>query len=338
MLIDFKEIPKANTGNGDQDEFELFARDFLSEIGYTIVEEPARGADGGKDLIVTQGDDRKSAGRIRWLVSCKHHAHGGKAVGTPEEQNILDRTRAKKCDGFLGFYSTIPTEGLMTRLRELENDISHRVYDKGKIDSLITGYEEREVLFMRFFPESYKKWRGLRYHNEPVQLFNSYLARKHKNYIQLIENVFGKTENLIRRLNDFDTLEGVFGFQNLEVTVSEQAIENIFRMKTFEENSQPQETMSKILFQEIPQILLDEKGIDIRDGIYGKITWMPVIQNKIRKNSKTKATYIQNHPNEKDVFSVEFCVIYRNHIVLTDKLYKSVKCVFDDLRKMLVSN
>ncbi len=42
MLINFKEIPRANTRNGDQDEFELFARDFLEEIGYAIVEEPAR--------------------------------------------------------------------------------------------------------------------------------------------------------------------------------------------------------------------------------------------------------------------------------------------------------
>lgn len=338
MLIDFKEIPKANTGNGDQDEFELFARDFLEEIGYSILEAPARGADGGRDLIVALRDESESKKQIRWLVSCKHFAHGGRAVGHSDELNILDRTMSKDCGGFLGFYSTIPSEGLMTRLRELENHISHRVIDRGKIESLIVGYQGRENLFMRFFPESYKNWHDLYHRHEPVRLFNSYLAQKHKNYIQLIENVFGKTENLISLLKIYDSLEEVFGFQNLDVTVSDQAIGSIFRLKTIEESTQPRETIDKIIFQEIPQIIHDEQGIDIRDGLYGKIVWMPIILNKIRKNSKTEATFIQYHCNGKDVFAVEFCVIYRNHIVLTEKLYEMVTRVFDDLRAMLISS
>jgi hypothetical protein len=52
MLLDFKEIPKANEGSGLQDTFELFGRDFLEDIGYQIIQEPDRGADGRKDLIV----------------------------------------------------------------------------------------------------------------------------------------------------------------------------------------------------------------------------------------------------------------------------------------------
>ena len=74
-LIDFKEIPIANSGKGNQDLFELFAREFLSEIGYEIIEEPARGADGGKDLIILER--RTGIGgntNFRWLVSCKHFA------------------------------------------------------------------------------------------------------------------------------------------------------------------------------------------------------------------------------------------------------------------------
>ena len=53
-MIDFKEIARANTGNGNQDSFELFARDFLNTLGYIIISEPSRGADGGKDLIVKE--------------------------------------------------------------------------------------------------------------------------------------------------------------------------------------------------------------------------------------------------------------------------------------------
>ena len=54
MILDFKEIPQANKGGGLQDTFELFARDFLAYLGYRIVEDPDRGADGKRDLIVEE--------------------------------------------------------------------------------------------------------------------------------------------------------------------------------------------------------------------------------------------------------------------------------------------
>ena len=46
MILDFKEIPEANRGTGLQDTFELFARDFLAFMGFRIVQDPDRGADG----------------------------------------------------------------------------------------------------------------------------------------------------------------------------------------------------------------------------------------------------------------------------------------------------
>lgn len=51
MIIDFKEIPQANKGGGNQDSFELFAQDFFEYLGYEIVEQPFRGADGGAKTI-----------------------------------------------------------------------------------------------------------------------------------------------------------------------------------------------------------------------------------------------------------------------------------------------
>ena len=81
MMRDFKEIPEANKGTGLQDTFELFTRDFLSFLGYRIVQDPDRGADGKKDLIVEEiiaGITREYT--IRWLVSCKHFAHSGNSV------------------------------------------------------------------------------------------------------------------------------------------------------------------------------------------------------------------------------------------------------------------
>lgn len=53
-VIDFTEIPLANTGEGNQDTFELFARDFFSALGFEIEESPSRGPDGGKDLLILE--------------------------------------------------------------------------------------------------------------------------------------------------------------------------------------------------------------------------------------------------------------------------------------------
>jgi hypothetical protein len=69
-IIDFKEIPRGNIADGQQDQFEFFAREFLDLLDYRIVSGPSRGADGGRDLIVEElrtgpGGETK----IRWLVS-----------------------------------------------------------------------------------------------------------------------------------------------------------------------------------------------------------------------------------------------------------------------------
>ncbi len=53
-VLDFKEIPEAHIASGEQDKFELFARDFFEQLGYKIIREPGRGADGGADLIIEE--------------------------------------------------------------------------------------------------------------------------------------------------------------------------------------------------------------------------------------------------------------------------------------------
>ncbi len=112
-MIDFTEIPKANTGSGDQDTYEKFCRDFLHELGFSIIQEPSRGADGGMDLKVEEM--RKGPfgiTKIHWLVSCKHYAHSTKSITPQIEQDILDRVKSNHCQGFLGFYSTTVSTGL----------------------------------------------------------------------------------------------------------------------------------------------------------------------------------------------------------------------------------
>jgi hypothetical protein len=53
-LINFKEIPEAHIASGEQDRFEMFGRDFLEYLGYKILSDPDRGADGGVDIVVEE--------------------------------------------------------------------------------------------------------------------------------------------------------------------------------------------------------------------------------------------------------------------------------------------
>ena len=138
-MIDYTEIPY------NSDLWELFARDFLQKLGFHIESPPDRGADGGKDMLVTeeiQGPVFK--GRFRWLVSCKHYATSGKAVNeTDDEPNILERMKSFKAGGFLGFYSTLASAGLNTRLRQLrenENIEQYRVFDHKLIENYLVPF------------------------------------------------------------------------------------------------------------------------------------------------------------------------------------------------------
>ncbi len=160
MILDFKEIPPANKATGEQDKFELFAREFLAYMGYNVVEDPSRGADGGKDLVVEEFLEQKDGSRqtIKWLVSCKHNAHSGKSVGDDDELNVGDRVKQHQCDGFMAFYSTLPSSGLSQRLHSV---CKTTIYDSEKIERfIVTSNNNPQALslFVRFFPESWKNY------------------------------------------------------------------------------------------------------------------------------------------------------------------------------------
>ena len=152
-MIDFKEISSRG------DKWELFARDFLIEKGYFIESPPDRGPDAGKDMLITEHLKGKLNNyQFRWLVSCKHKARSGKSVTEKDEPNILDRVSSFKADGFIGFYSTIPSSGLNKRLSALRDDKKikdYHVFDHKEIESFLvtSGYSH---LLMRYLPKSYK--------------------------------------------------------------------------------------------------------------------------------------------------------------------------------------
>lgn len=160
MLINFKEIPNANIGSGLQDTFELFARDFLQELGLTIEHHPDRGSDGGKDIIALE-EREGVVGKtcIRWLVSCKHNAHSGEAVGNSSEIDIHSRLLQHKCEGFIGFYSTLPSSALNNKLKE--QGFPYTIYDRERIEQLLVETEKREKLILRYFPKSFEEYKRL---------------------------------------------------------------------------------------------------------------------------------------------------------------------------------
>ena len=156
-MIDFKEI-------SDGETWELFARDFLTELGFFIESSPDRGSDAGKDMLVTENLAGKLGRyRFKWLVSCKHNAVSGKAVNEDDEKNILERLESFAADGFIGFYSTVPSSALNSRLAQFRGGgkiKDYRIFDHKSIESHLiqVGYS---VLLMRYFPQSYKIIRPL---------------------------------------------------------------------------------------------------------------------------------------------------------------------------------
>ncbi|MBI4806075.1 MAG: restriction endonuclease [Desulfovibrio sp.] len=150
-MIDFKEISSPEV-------WELFTRDFLADMGFDIVSSPDRGADGGKDFIVSERVvGLASVHRLLTMVSCKHNIFSGKSVKESDEQNILERMKAFRADCFIGMYSTLPSAALNTRLQRLVDSgqiKSFKVYDHRLIEKELIE-DSNSKLLLRYFPESY---------------------------------------------------------------------------------------------------------------------------------------------------------------------------------------
>lgn len=170
-ILDFKEIPEAHKATGLQDTFELFARDFLSFMGYEILSDPDRGADGGKDIVVQE--TRTGVGgvtEIKWLVSCKHKAHSGNSVSPSDDANIRDRVEANGCQGFIGFYSTIASSGLSKTLEGMNGKFEVQVFDREKIEGKIVNSTKGLEIANRYFPKSLDRWKTE--NPEPAEIFS----------------------------------------------------------------------------------------------------------------------------------------------------------------------
>lgn len=178
-VIDFKEIPQANIADGNQDRFELFAREFFVALGFKIIEDPDRGQDGGRDIIISE----KRIGIIshtdkRWLVSCKHKAHSGSSVLVSDEEDLSDRIQGHNCTGFIGFYSTIVSAPLKRKFDSIvqQNNYEIQIFDNEKIERILLENSVAYKLIKRFFPKSYNKMES----KTPSNILSKYEALRCK--------------------------------------------------------------------------------------------------------------------------------------------------------------
>lgn len=156
-ILNFTEIPssspKVNKNKNTLDSFEKFAEEFFEVILNSEILTPmSKGADDGKDLVVTYMHNK-------CLVSCKHYAYSGEAIGTAIEQDILDRVILNGCDKFIGFYSTHPSSSLITKLEGLKSQhgLEYEIFKSSDIESklLDTNNAKGWLLAARYFPNSY---------------------------------------------------------------------------------------------------------------------------------------------------------------------------------------
>ncbi|MFV8630289.1 hypothetical protein ACNRDB_12515 [Ralstonia pseudosolanacearum] len=164
-IIDFREIssPKADHTSGKEapigisnlpDDFELFCQDFFKLVRkMKVFASVSNGPDNGMDLGVEGA--LRSGSTVRWLVSCKHKAHSRKPVSEDEEKNIIERVSKWKCDGFIPFYTTVPSEKVATLIEGVES-FGKRVerYSKERIEQELLSSPEGIQLAARYFPKS----------------------------------------------------------------------------------------------------------------------------------------------------------------------------------------
>ncbi|PFM59509.1 hypothetical protein COJ48_24780 [Bacillus cereus] len=155
-ILDFKEI------SNKVDDFELFASTCLPLMGFNIVSGPDRGPDEKRDMIAEKNEDGKI---IRWLISCKHFAHGykgkGRAVSKDDEPDVRDRLDHHNCEAVMIFCSTIPTNNLNKYLEGYVDKGIIRAYkcmNREEIEKLLLKDAEGEKLASRYFPNSYNNW------------------------------------------------------------------------------------------------------------------------------------------------------------------------------------
>jgi hypothetical protein len=133
-MLDFKELPETGT------DFELLIRELAFTMGYRVLWS-GKGPDAGSDLLLDEvGDPALGAQTRRWLVSCKHYAHSGRAVGQDDLNGILEACKQHSAKGFLLACTTHPSSAATKRLADLaSDDLATHCWDSATLERLLTS-------------------------------------------------------------------------------------------------------------------------------------------------------------------------------------------------------
>jgi hypothetical protein len=122
-----------------------------------------RGTDGGRDLYLTQMLSHPLKIHIRWLVSCKDYATGGKSVPPSDLPNPFDSTlKRHNTQGFLLVTTTTASTNTKDIL-DAEADGGRfftDVWNEHRLRELLLKPANEDVL-KQFFPQSYARIRAL---------------------------------------------------------------------------------------------------------------------------------------------------------------------------------
>lgn len=149
-LIDFYEIQ-------DPHGFELFAMSYLELKGYAIERRPALGADGRKDMIVSQAVGFGSS--YRWLVSCKHRVSSSASIGSNDDGVDITKVFENCCHGVLFVYSRPITEPLLRHIETVAKNFNcgYGVLTNYDIQRDLVSDPRYYSLISQCFPQSYSR-------------------------------------------------------------------------------------------------------------------------------------------------------------------------------------
>jgi hypothetical protein len=162
QIIDFTELISAVPGEG--------LEELTRQIGRRKGLSPSwsgRGPDGGRDIIFTEIlSGSLSKEKITWLVSCKDKAKSGDSVREKDlpYPGIKDKLAQHKATGFLLVTTTVVSTGAKALLDGLDKsnggEIHTLVWDSSELIAILLDPDNQDIL-KQFFPESYKRVKGL---------------------------------------------------------------------------------------------------------------------------------------------------------------------------------
>lgn len=150
---DFLRLPTA-------DRFEELVCHLLEALGLKILERPATGPDGGRDIIVERIlEDLLGERRQRMVVQCKHFAQSGKAVGVGDIRDWTSALHRHNSEIYLLATSTRATESvndlaIASDTQARQQHFTFIIWDGARIAQLVNDHPEVENLFFSSRPTS----------------------------------------------------------------------------------------------------------------------------------------------------------------------------------------